>query len=98
MFDFYVLWYCFQVRSILLRGFDRQMSDMIGDYMENEGVKFVRECVPTKIELIEEGKPGRYKVNQSPVFSFINLNFSKAIFMTSIYIFAFQKSVNFFFH
>lgn len=37
------------VRSILLRGFDQQMAEKIGDYMEVEGVKFVRPCVPTKV-------------------------------------------------
>ena len=37
------------VRSILLRGFDQQIAEMIGKYMENHGVKFVRGCVPTKV-------------------------------------------------
>lgn len=37
------------VRSILLRGFDQQMAEKIGDYMEVEGVKFIRPCVPTKV-------------------------------------------------
>lgn len=50
------------VRSILLRGFDQQCAEMIGSYMEKHGVKFVRGAVPTKIECIEEGKPGRYRV------------------------------------
>ena len=40
------------VRSILLRGFDQQMARMIGDYMENHGVKFIRECVPTSLEKV----------------------------------------------
>lgn len=50
------------VRSILLRGFDQQIANKIGDYMEKHGVNFIRECVPTKLELIEEGKPGKIKV------------------------------------
>merc|ERR1712117_668995 len=51
------------VRSILLRGFDQQMADKIGQYMENEcDIPFVRPCVPTKIEQIEEGSPGKLKV------------------------------------
>ena len=37
------------VRSILLRGFDQQCADLIGDYMINHGVKFMRPCVPTKV-------------------------------------------------
>lgn len=44
------------VRSILLRGFDQQVADMIGSYMEEEGTKFIRSCVPTKIEKTAEGK------------------------------------------
>ena len=50
------------VRSILLRGFDQQMAGKIGEYMEEHGVNFVRECVPTKIEKVEEGTPGKLKV------------------------------------
>ncbi|XP_059153784.1 thioredoxin reductase 1, cytoplasmic-like isoform X2 [Physella acuta] len=50
------------VRSILLRGFDQQCSEMIGKYMSNHGVKFIRGAVPKKIEQIEKGQPGRYKV------------------------------------
>ncbi|XP_076068724.1 thioredoxin reductase 1 [Oratosquilla oratoria] len=50
------------VRSILLRGFDRQMSEKIGEYMEKNGVKFIRETVPTSVEQVEEGTPGKFKV------------------------------------
>lgn len=50
------------VRSILLRGFDQQMANKIGDYMEANGINFVRPCVPTKIEKLEDGQPGKYKV------------------------------------
>lgn len=50
------------VRSILLRGFDQQCAEIIGGYMEKHGVKFIRGAVPTKIEQIESGQPGRYKV------------------------------------
>lgn len=38
------------VRSILLRGFDQEIAEKIGDYMEEEGVKFARGMVPTKFE------------------------------------------------
>jgi thioredoxin reductase (NADPH) len=44
------------VRSILLRGFDRECADMIGTYMEDHGVKFRREVVPTKLEKLSDGK------------------------------------------
>jgi len=50
------------VRSIFLRGFDQQCADKIGDYMEAHGTKFVRKCTVSKIEKLEEGSPGKYKV------------------------------------
>lgn len=37
------------VRSILLRGFDQDMANRAGDYMEIHGVKFLRKFVPTKV-------------------------------------------------
>jgi len=51
------------VRSILLRGFDQQMAGKIGDYMEEHGVNMIRECVPTSIEKLEEGAPGKLRVS-----------------------------------
>uniref|UniRef100_G3MPC2 thioredoxin-disulfide reductase (NADPH) n=1 Tax=Amblyomma maculatum TaxID=34609 RepID=G3MPC2_AMBMU len=50
------------VRSILLRGFDQDMAERIGQHMEKEGIRFIRPCVPTKLELVEEGSPGRVRV------------------------------------
>lgn len=44
------------VRSILLRGFDQQIANKIGDYMENQGIRFIKEAVPTSITLNSEGK------------------------------------------
>lgn len=40
------------VRSILLRGFDRECADLIGFHMMAEGVVFRREVVPTKLEKV----------------------------------------------
>uniref|UniRef100_A0A8C1T4H3 thioredoxin-disulfide reductase (NADPH) n=1 Tax=Cyprinus carpio TaxID=7962 RepID=A0A8C1T4H3_CYPCA len=50
------------VRSILLRGFDQDMANRAGDYMETHGVKFLRKFVPTKVGQLEAGTPGRLKV------------------------------------
>nr|DBA30998.1 TPA: hypothetical protein GDO54_006913 [Pyxicephalus adspersus] len=50
------------VRSILLRGFDQDVASKIGEHMEEHGVKFIKECVPTKVEQIEAGAPGKLKV------------------------------------
>lgn len=44
------------VRSILLRGFDQQMANIIGDYMEKNGVRFIRESIPTEIVRVKEPK------------------------------------------
>lgn len=37
------------VRSILLRGFDRDMANKIGEHMEEHGIKFIRQFVPIKV-------------------------------------------------
>jgi len=44
------------VRSILLRGFDQDIAEMIGGYMEKKGVKFARGITPTKFEKTESGQ------------------------------------------
>ncbi|XP_058959435.2 thioredoxin reductase 1, cytoplasmic isoform X1 [Pocillopora verrucosa] len=50
------------VRSILLRGFDQQMAELIGNDMISHGIKVKRPSIPTKIELIEEGTPRKLRV------------------------------------
>lgn len=50
------------VRSILLRGFDQQMAEIVGEYMKGHGVNFMRGFVPKKVELIEEGPPRKLRV------------------------------------
>ena len=45
------------VRSILLRGFDQQCAERVGDVMREEGIEFLRGFVPTKIEQLDAGKP-----------------------------------------
>jgi len=44
------------VRSILLRGFDQQMADMVGEGLVAHDVKFIHTTIPTKIEKLESGK------------------------------------------
>lgn len=44
------------VRSILLRGFDQQMADMVGEGLKAHGVKFINTTIPTKIEKLDNGK------------------------------------------
>eukprot|EP00070_Physeter_catodon_P039429 XP_028346323.1 thioredoxin reductase 1, cytoplasmic isoform X2 [Physeter catodon] len=39
------------VRSILLRGFDQDMANKIGEHMEEHGIKFIRQFVPIKVLL-----------------------------------------------
>jgi hypothetical protein len=65
IFSYYLL----QVRSIFLRGFDQQLAEMIGTHMTEHGMKFIRPCVPTKIEKVSDGNPGLYKVLSS-LFSY----------------------------
>ncbi|XP_078241370.1 thioredoxin reductase 3 isoform X2 [Pogona vitticeps] len=50
------------VRSILLRGFDQEMAEKAGAYMENHGVKFIRQFVPIEVVKLEDGMPGRLRV------------------------------------
>lgn len=38
------------VRSILLRGFDQQMAERIGNYMEAMKIRFLKKTVPEKLE------------------------------------------------
>lgn len=44
------------VRSIFLRGFDQDMANKIGEYMEKVGTKFVKGVVPEKLEKTEDGR------------------------------------------
>ena len=44
------------VRSILLRGFDQQIAEMIGQHMAHHGVRFVRPSTPLRIEKQADGR------------------------------------------
>ncbi|UYV83729.1 TXNRD1 [Cordylochernes scorpioides] len=44
------------VRSIFLRGFDQEMANKVAEHLrEEEGVKIVQPCVPTRVEKVEKG-------------------------------------------
>ena len=49
------------VRSIFLRGFDQDMANRIGDFMEKHKTKFIRGATPSKLEKLE-GPDGQITV------------------------------------
>ncbi|KAM6161527.1 thioredoxin reductase 3 isoform 2-T2 [Erethizon dorsatum] len=51
------------VRSVLLRGFDQEMAEKVGSYMEQHGVKFLRKFTPVTVQQLEKGSPGKLKVS-----------------------------------
>jgi len=53
------------VRSILLRGFDRECSDLIGSYMEDHGVTFKKQVTVSKIEDISDNGAKKLQVTFS---------------------------------
>lgn len=54
------------VRSILLRGFDQQMAELVGDGLSRHHVKFIRGYVPSAVERLEAGQPGKLRVKARP--------------------------------
>uniref|UniRef100_A0A803Y1Y3 thioredoxin-disulfide reductase (NADPH) n=1 Tax=Meleagris gallopavo TaxID=9103 RepID=A0A803Y1Y3_MELGA len=44
------------MRSIPLRGFDQQMASLVTEHMESYGTKFLKKCVPMKVEKLESGR------------------------------------------
>lgn len=44
------------VRSVILRGFDQQMANIVGDAMKLKGVKFLMQCKPKSVEKQSDGK------------------------------------------
>ncbi|KAG7346711.1 NADPH-glutathione reductase [Nitzschia inconspicua] len=44
------------VRSILLRGFDRECSERIGNFMQQHGVNFKMKVTPSKLEKLEDDR------------------------------------------
>lgn len=44
------------VRSIILRGFDQQMANMVGESMVEHGVKFLHKTIPRSVEKTTDGR------------------------------------------
>lgn len=44
------------VRSILLRGFDQECANKIGDFMKSQGVHFLSSMVPSSLERLPSGR------------------------------------------
>ncbi|KAL7060614.1 hypothetical protein AAHC03_09953 [Spirometra sp. Aus1] len=68
------------VRSIFLRGFDQQMSEMIGADMEKSGVRILRPCIPTGIKKKEPVDGENHELDQYEV-SGVFLNETKQVFV-----------------
>lgn len=49
------------VRSIFLRGFDQEMANKVGNYMEESGLKFLKQHNIVQLERVEEGRPGKIR-------------------------------------
>lgn len=63
------------VRSILLRGFDQEMAEKVGSYMEQHGVKFLRKFVPVMVSLGDIWNSFYFLFTPSLAFSFIPPSF-----------------------
>ena len=44
------------VRSVILRGFDQQMANLVGEEMKTKGVHFIHQAKPKAVEKQEDGK------------------------------------------
>ncbi|KAH8248020.1 hypothetical protein KR038_000750 [Drosophila bunnanda] len=44
------------VRSVVLRGFDQQMAELVASSMEERGIPFLRKTVPLSVEKQDDGK------------------------------------------
>lgn len=44
------------VRSIVLRGFDQQMANLVAEEMEQRGVHFIYQAKPKKVAKQEDGR------------------------------------------
>ena len=78
------------VRSIFLRGFDQDMANRIGNYMENHHTKLIREAIPTKLEKADPA--GRILVTYEQKGEFFQDEFDTVLFAIGRY--ALTKDLN----
>lgn len=71
------------VRSILLRGFDQDIANMIGNFMQGHHTKFINNAVPTKLEKPDEN--GRIKVTWSSDGKEVSDEFDTVLFAIGRY-------------
>jgi thioredoxin reductase (NADPH) len=53
------------VRSIILRGFDRDMAERLQKVLENEGIKFLNKCIPVSFSKKEQTIICEYKNSET---------------------------------
>ena len=53
------------VRSIILRGFDRDMAERLKKVLENDGIQFLNKCIPLSFSKKEEKILCEYKNNEN---------------------------------
>lgn len=58
------------VRSILLRGFDRDMSDYVKDDMINRGIRFIDKTIPISLSKKSKDSKIEVKYNNESVYIF----------------------------
>lgn len=62
------------VRSIVLRGFDQQMANLVADEMKQRGVHFIHQAKPKKITKQEDGRLLVHWVDKVSVSKFTHLS------------------------
>ena len=78
------------VRSILLRGFDQDMANRIGSFMENHHTKFIKGAIPTKLE--KPDPAGRIIVSYEQEGNIVQEEFDTVLFAIGRY--ALTKDLN----
>jgi thioredoxin reductase (NADPH) len=72
------------VRSIFLRGFDQDMANRIGDFMEKHKTKFIRGATPSKLEKLD-GPDGQITVTYKQGEAEVSEKFDTVLFAIGRY-------------